>query len=66
MDYISKRNGTKEKADWSLPDNRQTHRMFIKDISQMGVEFCIKKYGTTKENIVAEARKIAPHINVRK
>ena len=50
--------------DWNIPNNRQRKVMFLKDLN-MGVDFCAKKYGVSKEKIVDEAKRVAPHLNTR-
>ena len=47
---------------WQIPDDRQRRLMFMKDLG-LGVDFCVKKYGVSKETIIDEARRIAPHLN---
>jgi len=35
--------------------------MFMKDL-RFGIKFCCDKYGTTTDNILSEAKRIAPHM----
>ena len=37
--------------------------MFIKDLRQMGVSFCAKKYGCTNDEVTSEITRLAPFIN---
>lgn len=49
----------REKRWAGIPDTKPRKIMFLKDL-KMGVDFCVGKYGATKEEIVAEAQRIAP------
>lgn len=49
--------------EFRISDNQRL--IFVKDIHQMGLKFCINKYGASEEQIVSEAKRIAPHINIR-
>ena len=52
-----------QKLGWTgVPDDRQRKVMFLKDM-KFGIEYCINKYGATKEELIAEAQRIAPHFN---
>jgi len=59
--YLSKENSDNCQF---VPDTRERKIMFIKDLS-MGLEFCAQKYNVTIEDVVAEANRVAPHMNVR-
>lgn len=48
---------------WSLP-NESLKRVFLMDL-QMGLDFCANKYNTSKENIIEEAARIAPHFKIK-
>lgn len=50
-----------EEKRWAgIPEDRQRKIMFMKDI-KMGLDYCVGKYGATKEEIMAEAQRIAPY-----
>ena len=46
-----------------IPDDRNRVRLFLKDL-KIGLDFCSQKYGVSHEAIVAEAKRIAPHLKV--
>ena len=48
-----------------IPNERGRVTLFLKDL-RMGLEFCSSKYGVTVENVISEAHRIAPHLNVKK
>ena len=48
-----------EVEPWKVPDTRQRSIQFLNDLKR-GVAFCVKKYGKTQEQIIAEANRIAP------
>lgn len=57
---------TMEKAStFTIPDNKTARRVFMQDI-RSGLDFCVNKYNVSKEKIVAEAQRIAPHMHVEK
>jgi len=43
--------------------NDASRAMFIKDLRQMGVSFCAKKYGCTNDEVTSEITRLAPFIN---
>lgn len=70
-EYLANRLGrpgdTKEVQDepaWQIPDDKRRKLMFLKDLN-MGMEFCKNKYGVDEKAIIAEARRIAPHLTLR-
>lgn len=46
-----------------IPDDKTRKRLFLKDL-KLGVDFCVKKYGVTRAEVIAEAKRIAPHVKV--
>lgn len=46
---------------WTVSENLR--KMFLSDL-RLGVKFCTRKYSATPEQIMAEARRIAPEINL--
>jgi len=48
-----------EVKPWKIPDTRQRSIQFLNDLKR-GVIYCVKKYGVTQEQIIAEANRIAP------
>jgi hypothetical protein len=46
-----------------IPDDKHRKLMFLKDYS-VGIEFCSKKYGVSSAQVIAEVKRIAPHMNV--
>lgn len=42
---------------WRIPEDKMRKHIFRKDL-QSGIDFCVKKYGQTKEAIEAEARRL--------
>ena len=53
---------TEAKVAFKIPDDRNRHIMFLKDL-KMGLEFCEKKYGVTRDEIIVEANRVAPYLN---
>lgn len=51
-------------SEWEIPDDKGRKIMFLRDLN-MGLEFCMNKYGVSKEQIIAEAQRIAPHLTLR-
>jgi hypothetical protein len=47
--------------DFVVPDSLKT--MFLKDLRQKSMKFCVGKYGATKEQICSEAQRLAPYMN---
>lgn len=50
---------------WHIPDNRQRCVMFMRDL-QVGLQFCSEKYNVSQDDIIREAKRIAPHMNMSK
>jgi len=50
----------KESAWAGIPDTKQRKIMFIKDM-KFGIDYCISKYGATREELIAEAERILPY-----
>lgn len=48
---------------WKLPDDKHRRLMFLHDL-RVGKKFCVAKYGVTWAEIIAEAHRVAPHLNV--
>lgn len=46
---------------WSIPEGLR--KMFLSDL-RLGIKFCTKKYCATSDQIMAEARRIAPEVNL--
>lgn len=53
----------KKEAWEGIPDVKQRKAMFVSDL-RLGIDFCIKKYGASREEIIAEAQRIAPFVRV--
>lgn len=45
-------------SQWRIPDDKARRHLFRKDL-QMGMEFCMEKYGQPEEAIRAEADRLA-------
>jgi hypothetical protein len=54
-----------EKRWAGIPDTKARKVMFMKDL-KMGMDFCVGKYAATKEEILAEAQRIAPYFDAGK
>ena len=48
---------------WSVPENKQRRHIFMRDL-RAGIDFCKEKYGVSEAEIIAEAKRIAPHYNI--
>lgn len=44
--------------DWHIPDDKMRRHLFRKDL-MAGIQFCVDKYGQSKEVIEAEARRLS-------
>ena len=54
-----------QKAKWAgIPDTRERKIMFIKDM-KFGLDYCVGKYGATREELIAEAQRISPFYTPR-
>lgn len=42
---------------WRIPDDKMRRHLFRKDL-QIGIDFCVEKYGQPREVIEAEARRL--------
>ncbi|TFH25946.1 hypothetical protein E4G67_00065 [Candidatus Bathyarchaeota archaeon] len=43
---------------WRIPDDKMRRHLFRKDL-KLGIQFCVDKYGQSKEVIEAEARRLS-------
>jgi hypothetical protein len=62
--YKEKVLGLVSSDNWRLP-NDGLKKIFLMDL-QMGLEFCTKKYGVSKANIIKEAARLAPSFKITK
>ena len=49
--------------EWQIPNNRQRQIMFMRDLKK-GLDWCATKYVRPAEDIVREARRLAPHVRI--
>lgn len=47
-----------EVSCWQIPDDKMRRHIFRQDLKS-GVDFCVQKYGQSKETILAEARRLS-------
>lgn len=53
-----------DKTTHFIPDDRGRRRLFLKDLVN-GATFCSRKYGVTTEEVIVEAKRLAPHMIVK-
>lgn len=64
-EYFGYSEGLEERVGPFIPDDRNRVRLFLKDIRN-GLDFCSQKYGVTHDDVIAEAKRLAPHLKVTK
>lgn len=60
-EYIAEDEPQEDK--WQIPNDHSRKAIFMKDL-KFGIDFCAKKYAVNKNDIVREARRLAPHMRI--
>lgn len=56
-DNVAELQNQENDPDWQIPDSRDRRRIFFEDL-KLGRDFCIAKYGVSKQDIDREAERL--------